>query len=104
MMKVEAVIETKTTIEIDLALAAKWFAQISDDDMSKFFCIVAEEVKAWPNNGNAGMMWCYVGCHLAECECSTEDGREMIRSIAYHMEHSLANPLPPRNPGDQGEK
>lgn len=85
---------TKTVeIELDIDTAAQWFSEISDDDMAQFFCAAADKMKQWSGCPSATitaqMMWCYVGEHLAKCECSTEDGRAMIRDIAYFMENAL---------------
>ena len=77
---------TRTTeIELGIEEGAEWFAGLSDDEMSKFFCAVAEKAKAW--KGMPDDMWYFVGKHLAKCECSTEDARDMIRRWAYWLNH-----------------
>lgn len=79
---------TKTVeIDLDIEAGAKWFSGLSDDEMCRFFVAVAREAKGWPTYPD--MMWCYVGKHLAECECSTDDAREMLRAIVAHMESYL---------------
>ena len=95
-------IRVTTDIELDIETAAKWFAALNDDDMAKFFCAVAEKVKGWPHPAmSPQMMWAYVGEHLATCECSTEDGRNMLRDIVHFMEQRI-NPPTPAKENDDG--
>lgn len=79
-------IEVTTEIEIDIATAAKWFAALDDDSMCKFLVAVAEEAKSYPSNPDN--QWYFLGGHLKNCECSTNEAREMVRSWNYWMEHS----------------
>lgn len=77
-------IETKTVVKLDLELAARWFANISDDDAAKFFSAVAKEAEKWPveNALYRFQTWCqYIGFHMAECQCG-EAGKQMICEIA----------------------
>lgn len=84
-----ATIEVTTTIELDTKTAAKWFAALDDDEMCKFLVAVAEEAKAY--RGDPDNQWYYLGGHLKNCECSTDDAREMVRRWNYWMEHSAHN-------------
>lgn len=88
MSEQRLLIKTTVTTETELGIdqAAEWFCGLDDDQMAKFFVAVAAKAKAWPNPPN--YQWSYVGGHLRNCECSTEDAREMIRSWAYFLEHS----------------
>jgi hypothetical protein len=79
-------IKVTTEIELDIGTAAKWFAALSDDEMCRFLVAVAEEAKSYPSNPDN--QWYYLGGHLKNCECSTDDAREMIRKWHYWMEHS----------------
>lgn len=84
-----ATIEIKTTIELDIDVAAKWFATLDDDEMCKFLVAVAEEAKNYP--ANPDNQWYYLGGHLRNCKCSTDAAREMVKAWAYWMEHSKHN-------------
>lgn len=79
-------ISITTEIDLDIETAAKWFAQLDDDQMCNFLVRVAAESKAYPSDPDD--QWFYLGGHLANCECSTEDAREMLRRWVYWMEHS----------------
>lgn len=82
-------VTTQVEVALDLETAAKWFSGLSDDEMCKFFVLVADEAERWPRNlMNVGpeMMWYFVGGHLRNCTCSTDAAREMIRGIAAAMD------------------
>lgn len=83
-MKIEIV--STQTIELDLDMLAKAFANLDDDAQAQFFVKVAAIAESYlrPQENQ----WWYVGRHLRECECSTEGGREVIRSIARAMDYS----------------
>lgn len=81
-------IETEVTLDIDVA--AKWFAGLTDDEQSKFFVAVVRAMNV--PHFQIETQWVAVGNHLATCECSTEEAREMIRSINYGMEHPVSHP------------
>ena len=87
-------IRVTTDITLDIETAAKWFAALDDDQMAKFLVAVAAEAQKYP--GNPDNQWYSLGGHLRNCECSTEDAREMIRAWAHWMEHSKhdAKPFP----------
>jgi hypothetical protein len=73
-------------IEIDLDTLAKLFAELDDDSQAKFFVKVAayanKHYESTPEN-----QWWHVGRHLRTCECSTEDGREVIRTMAKAIDY-----------------
>lgn len=82
-MKIQVV--TKQDIEIDLDTLAMLFANLDDDSQAQFFVkVAAYALTHW--EGSPDSQWWYVGRHLKTCECSTEDGREMVRTIARAME------------------
>lgn len=83
-------IKVETEIELSIETAAQWFAGITDDEQAKFFVEVARVAETFPVHQES--QWLAVGNHLATCECSTEAAREMIRTIAYGMEHSWTKP------------
>jgi len=74
-------VTTTTEVELGIETAASWFCGLSDDEMSQFFCAVAKQMIDAAGPCRAGMMWFATGRHLAMCECSTDEGREMIRDI-----------------------
>ena len=79
-------IKITTEINLDIETAAKWFAGLDDDQMCKFLVAVAAESKNFPCH--ADNQWYYLGGHLRNCECSTDDASEMIKSWHYWMENS----------------
>ncbi len=84
-----ATITVTTKIELDVETAAKWFAALDDDAMCKFLVAVAAEARKYPSDPDN--QWYYLGGHLRNCECSTEDAREMIQRWHYWMQHSNHN-------------
>lgn len=83
-------IKVETEIELSIEAAAQWFAGITDDEQAKFFVEVARIAESFPYRQET--QWLAIGNHLMTCECSTEEAREMIRSIVYGMEHSWTKP------------
>lgn len=79
-------IRVTTDIELDIDVAAKWFAGLDDDQMCKFLVAVAAEAKNYPCNPDN--QWYYLGGHLRNCECSTEGARQMLRSWVHYMDTS----------------
>jgi hypothetical protein len=87
-MKIEVV--TTQVIDVDLDTLAKAFAGLDDDSQAQFFVKVAA-IAAETYRGSQETQWWYVGRHLRTCECSTEEGRDVIRSIHHAMEYNEAN-------------
>lgn len=85
-------ISTTVTTEIELGVdqAAAWFCGLDDDQMARFFVAVAAIAKATYER-DPDHQWYAVGGHLKSCKCSTEDAREMVRSLAHYMETSAHN-------------
>jgi hypothetical protein len=82
-------IRVTTEIDLDIETAAGWFANLDDDAMCRFLVAVAEKAKAYPSDPDN--QWYFLGGHLRNCECSTEDAREMIRRWCFWMENSAHN-------------
>lgn len=76
--------ETATTINLDLETAAKWFCGLSDDEQCRFFVAVAREAESF--GGGYSSQWFFVGSHLRNCECSTDDAREIVREMHRGLE------------------
>lgn len=84
-------IRIETDIELGIDVAAKWFAGLNDDEQAKFLVAVAayahESFGLRPES-----QWMAIGNHLATCECSTEEARELIRGIQYGMDNPWTKP------------
>jgi hypothetical protein len=85
-MTERVVIIERLEIELDTATAAKWFANLSDDDMADFLIRVAAEAQKYPCSPDN--QWYYLGGHLRHCECATDEARDMVRQWAYWIDHS----------------
>lgn len=86
----QATIETKSTIDINLKIAAEWFANLSDEQQADFFVEVAEASKKWECQGHWATQYWLVGRHLRDCECSTDDARNLVRELASGLEADRA--------------
>ena len=75
-----------TEIDLDIATAAKWFAELDDDQMCKFLVEVARIAEDYPNSPEN--QWYYLGGHLRNCECSTDAARNMVKAWAHWIDHS----------------
>lgn len=78
-------IEMTSVVDITVEKLAEIFAALDDDQMCKFFVEVARISKTWDHSDN---QWYYLGGHLRNCECSTQDARDMISSIHEYMNTS----------------
>jgi hypothetical protein len=87
-MKIEVV--TTQIIDLDLDALAKAFSGLDDESQAQFFVKVAA-IAAQTYVSPQETQWWYVGRHLRTCECSTEEGRDLIRSIHYAMEFDEAH-------------
>ena len=86
--------DTKVKVPISIRTLAEIFCNMDDDKQARFFVEVADIMGKWepedPQSvwiGAEGQAQA-IGGHLRNCECSTEAARELIRSIAYGLEHS----------------
>lgn len=68
------------TVRLKPAELAEAFCELGDDDQAQFFIECARIAEGWEQS--AGMQWSRIGRHLATCECSTYEAREMVRDIA----------------------
>jgi hypothetical protein len=85
-MSERVVIIERLEIELDVKIAAKWFANLTDDDMAQFLIEVANEAQKYPSDPDN--QWYYLGGHLRNCECSTDAARDMVKNWAYWIDHS----------------
>lgn len=65
---------------------ADLFCAMTDDGQAQFFVHVAALMAKWPRSDAATFQALTIGRHLRDCECSTDGGREFIRSIIYAMD------------------
>lgn len=83
-------ITVTTEVDLDVETGARWFAGLDDEQQVQFFKAVAKESESWPHIPD--LQWCNVGRHLAQCECSSDGARELIRSLAGHMDYYTSHP------------
>ena len=78
----------KLEVEVKLtpALLAQEFCDMNDEEQAQVFIEIAKIAGATWTGGVHGMQLWMVGRHLRDCECSTEDAREVIREIALGLE------------------
>lgn len=73
-------ITVTTEIELTVETAAKWFVGLSDEQQADFFVEAAKASLAW------GPLWAgqyySAGRHLRDCECSTNEARELVKTLA----------------------
>lgn len=79
-------IRVTTDIELDIETAAKWFANLTDDDMCAFLVAVATEAQKYPSSSDN--QWYFLGGHLRNCACSTPEAREMTDTWHHWMHNS----------------
>lgn len=65
---------------------AELFCAMTDDGQAQFFVHVAAAMAKWERPAAADWQAQAIGRHLRDCECSTEGGREFVRSIIYAMD------------------
>lgn len=60
---------------------AEMFCTLDDDEQAKFFVAVAAEMASWGFTKQCNQTY-FIGRHLATCECSTEEARRFVISLA----------------------
>lgn len=85
----ETLLEWNTTVKVPISIQrlAEIFAHMDDDKQAKFFVAAAEIMKTWGQFKFESQAQ-YIGGHLRNCKCSTEEARDLIRNIAIGLEHS----------------
>lgn len=74
-------VEMKSVVDIDLPLLAKLFANLTDDEQAQFFIEAAKHFEAF-GPGKAEYQAWLIGRHLRNCDCSTNEARDLISNIA----------------------
>jgi hypothetical protein len=72
-------------VEVTVERLAEWFSALDDDAQARFFVEVARVGEKWGPGKMEYQFW-LVGSHLRNCACSTEDARELVRTINAGME------------------
>lgn len=87
------------TVDVPLTLdqLAGLFVELDDDSQAQFFVKVAAHMSTWTEH-ERNMQAHYIGRHLRDCKCSTEDARELVSAIAESM-----RPYAPSAPGQTKE-
>lgn len=72
-------------IELTPRQIAEAFASLGDEGQAQVIIEVAEIASRW--TGTTFAQWYQVGRHLARCECSTDDARDLVRDIYQGIRH-----------------
>lgn len=84
-MKLQVTVDVPMTLE----QLAGLFVELDDDSQAKFFVEVAKRMQTWTPH-ERDMQEFYIGRHLRDCSCSTEDARDFLRNIVDAMASSEA--------------
>ena len=87
MPKVEVI--TKTEFDLDIDVAAGWFAGLSDEQQADFFVAVAKASQKWECQGHWATQYWLVGRHLRDCACSTDEARELVQELGTGLRHDV---------------
>lgn len=79
--------DTKIKVPISIRTLAEIFCAMDDDRQARFFVEVAAIMESWGVGKADSQAW-FIGGHLRNCKCSTEQARELIRSLANGLERS----------------
>jgi hypothetical protein len=83
-------IESKTTVELDVELVAKWFCELDDEKQADFFIQVAKRAKGWERD--QGHQWWLVGRHLVNCICGTTEALDLVAELSYGIQSAKKAP------------
>lgn len=67
-------------VHVHAAQIAQAFAEMDDEEQAQFFIEVAKIASTW--DGRTFQQWYSVGRHLATCECSNDEARELVQELA----------------------
>lgn len=76
------------SVTIDLEKLAEIFANLDDDAQAQFFVHVAKIMMGWDGLAPMLSQAQFIGAHLRNCKCSTNEARELIINIAHAIGHS----------------
>jgi len=86
-------VKLNVTVDVPLTLdqLAGLFVELDDDSQAQFFVKVAALMQTWtPHERNTQAF--YIGRHLRDCACSTDDARELIEEIRESMQADTKHP------------
>lgn len=88
MPAITAIVTTETQFELSIETAAQWFCELDDDHQAKFFVEVAKIMETW---GPGKLEWQAhsIGSHLKNCECSTDEARQIVRELHGGLEYGV---------------
>ena len=97
----------KLTVTVDVPMTleqlAGLFVELDVAAQAKFFVEVARLMSTWtPHERN--MQEFYIGRHLRDCSCSTEEARDFLRSLVDSMNPDHATSSPGATSGGKEEK
>jgi hypothetical protein len=72
-------------VPLTLDQLAGLFVELDDDSQAQFFVKVAALMQSWTAH-ERNMQAFYIGRHLRDCTCSTEEGRELVTAIFEAMQ------------------
>lgn len=90
---------TEVTVDLDLDMLARVFAELDDDAQAQFFVKVAAILDSTPptkwTSDVARWQAEHIGRHLASCQCSTPSARIFIGNIYDSMTDAMRPTVTP---------
>jgi hypothetical protein len=78
-------VKLQVTVDVPMTLElAGLFVELDDDSQAKFFVEVARLMSTWREHERYSQQYA-IGRHLSDCQCSTEEARELLRNIVGAM-------------------
>jgi hypothetical protein len=74
-------------IELDIPTVARWLAELDEDLQTKFLAAFAKELATNPRLDLEAKLYSLSG-HIKNCECSSDELRHVVKTLAYQIEHS----------------
>lgn len=71
--------------DVEVRAVAARFCRMDDDSQARVFVEVARIMNTW--RGGTHMQVYSIGRHLATCECSTPEARDLVRDLAAAIDH-----------------
>jgi hypothetical protein len=80
-------VRLNVTVDVPLTLdqLAGLFVELDDDSQAQFFVKVAALMQSWTPH-ERDMQAFYIGRHLRDCRCSTEEARDLVSAITEAMQ------------------
>lgn len=82
----ESLLRWQLKLDVEITLTprqlAEAFCAMNDEQQAQVFVETASISSTWKTDLGGGWQWWSVGRHLATCDCSNRDAREIVREIA----------------------